>query len=177
MDGLSCHIIKMRLEVLSYRMIRQRLRPPHLNADASWGILAYRVVTSYHRSGPRRRRCFTHPASDLFIKLGCKYSTLTLWTLRVNWVDLVEQVLRWTCVAMFDCEIVWFTRCEFVNLCCEFMNLCSFCAIVTAIINYIYISMTHYKSFSWHASYPRHQLPYHPPIVKSALHHMSHNLA
>jgi hypothetical protein len=139
---LSWHIVRMRLGVLNYMTLYLWPRPHHPHVDTNGGILASRVVTSCLRSGPRRRRCLTHPVTDLFIYLACACSTLTLWpSMCVDdehccvwtknlfcfmsrcWIlDYCHyQLVPWSCecVNLASCEFVKLWICEFVDLLCD----------------------------------------------------------
>jgi hypothetical protein len=114
----------MRLWVLSYRMLRLWLRPHHLHADTSGGILASKVVTSCHRSEPWRRRGLTHPTIDLPMNLFC-FIIMNLCCDVWLWNCVVYSL--WTCDAHLWTYVVKLWICELVLWICELLFIMCYC--------------------------------------------------
>jgi hypothetical protein len=74
---LSWFIVRMRLGVLSYRMLYLWPSRHHLHADISGGTIASRVVTSCC-SRARRRRGLTHRAVELCSLFMWNFDIMTI---------------------------------------------------------------------------------------------------
>jgi hypothetical protein len=137
---LSWHIIRMRLRVLSYRMLYLWPSPQDLHANASRGTLASRVVTSCRNCGIRRRG-LTHPTADLFSLFVWNFDVMTILCHNSRFLSLCTFVVTnladfglltlCTFLAMTGAVNLWI--CVLKLFICEVMNM-QMCGLVMFVV-------------------------------------------